>query len=61
MTRETFQKHLRRSLKQHANQKEAARAWGVSPQYLSDVLRGHREPGPRLLEALGLRRVVEFR
>ncbi len=29
---------------------------GVSPSYLSDVLAGRREPGPKILAALGLSR-----
>ena len=33
----------------------------VSPQYLSDVLAERREPGPKMLDALGLERVVTYR
>jgi transcriptional regulator with XRE-family HTH domain len=33
----------------------------VSPGYLRDILHGHREPGPKILEALGLERVVTYR
>ncbi len=32
----------------------------LSPQYVSDVLRGHRKPGPAMLKALGFRRVVSY-
>lgn len=32
----------------------------LSPSYLSDVLLGRREPGPKLLAALGLRKVVSY-
>lgn len=28
----------------------------ISPQYLSSVLRGHADPGPKILTALNLRR-----
>lgn len=38
--------------------REAARRWGVSPAYLSDVLNGRRAPGPSVLEPLGYERVV---
>jgi transcriptional regulator with XRE-family HTH domain len=31
-----------------------AKALGVSAGYLSDLLKGHRKPGPKLLGALGL-------
>jgi hypothetical protein len=34
---------------------------GVSSQYLSDVLRGARDPGPKILVALGLERVITYR
>lgn len=40
------------------------KAWseehGLSESYVSDVLRGKVEPGPGILEALGLRRVVLY-
>jgi transcriptional regulator with XRE-family HTH domain len=38
-----------------------AKELGVSPAYLSDVMRGKREPGPKILEPLGLVRVVTYR
>lgn len=41
-------------------QQIAASAWRVSPQYVSDVLAGRREPGQKLLKALGYRRVVIY-
>jgi len=39
----------------------AAEELDVSPQYLSDVLHRRREPGPKILKAIGLERVVEYR
>lgn len=33
---------------------------GVSPGYLGDVLHGRRDPGEKLLAALGLRKVVDY-
>lgn len=40
------------------------RAWatehGVSPVYVSDVLSGRREPGEKILDALGLRKIVSY-
>lgn len=32
----------------------------VSPQYVSDVLRKRRDPGDKILKAMGLRRVVTY-
>lgn len=31
-----------------------ARQWGISTSYVNDVLRGRKEPGPKILRALGL-------
>jgi len=42
------------------NQAEAAKALGVSSQYLTDVLTGNRQPGPKILKALNLRRVFRY-
>ena len=33
---------------------------GVSPAYVSDVLNKRREPGPALLHALGVRKIVTY-
>ena len=43
---------------QIGNQSRWARHAGVSPQYLTDVLRGRRSPGRAICNALGLERVV---
>lgn len=43
------------------NQKRLAAQLDVSESYLSDVMTGRREPGEKLLEALGLERVVTYR
>ena len=37
-----------------------AKAHGVSPTYVSDVLMGRREPGQSILDALGLERIVTY-
>lgn len=34
-----------------------ARKWRLSAPYISDVLRGRRDPGPKVLKKLGLRKV----
>lgn len=42
-----------------------AKAWadrqGVNPSYISDVLKKNRAPGPVILNALGLEKVVTYR
>jgi hypothetical protein len=37
-----------------------AKQLGLSAQYLCDVLLGRREPGPKMLKALGLRKEVRY-
>ena len=51
---------LRRKARTAGSQKALAEALGVTPAFLSDVLHGKREPGPTMLRALGLRRVVVY-
>lgn len=43
------------------SQAEVARKIGISPQYLHDVLNERRGPGDKILDYLGLERVVTFR
>lgn len=42
------------------NQAYWARHHGISPQHVSDVLAGRKEPGDKLANAMGLRRVVSY-
>ena len=42
-------------------QAELARELGIKPAYLSDILAFRREPGPRVLKALGLTKIVTYR
>lgn len=44
----------------HSTMKELARRIGVSPQYLSDIIAKRREPGPKILKALGYTKVVAY-
>lgn len=41
-------------------QVEFALRAGVTQQYISDILRGKREPGPKILDALGLQKVIVY-
>lgn len=43
------------------SQKGFAQKIGVSEQYLSDILKGRREPGPKILKWFGLERTVYYR
>ena len=42
------------------NQLEVARALGISPQYLNDVIHYKHSPGRKLLSALGYGRIVFY-
>jgi len=37
-----------------------ALALGVSTSHLNDVLRGRRKPGPKIIRALGFKKVVSY-
>lgn len=54
-----------RALERAVRKAGSAKAWaegaGVSEQYVSDVRLGRRDPGPAVLAALGLERVVRYR
>lgn len=51
---------LRKECKAAGSQSKFAEKHGVSAAYVSDVLNGRQDPGPALLTALGLRRVVLY-
>ena len=59
MDKTTIIKMLQRLVKEHGSQKAAAVNIGVKPSYFNDVLQGRREPGPKILVALGLRKGYE--
>ena len=49
---------LRRQCEQSGSLRKAAIALGVSAAYLSDILSGKRQPGPKILAPLGYSRTV---
>lgn len=61
MTKSELIEHLRQLLAEAGTQKELAARLGVSAAYLGDVLLGRKEPGKKLLAALGVERVVIYR
>jgi transcriptional regulator with XRE-family HTH domain len=46
---------LRAFVQRHDRQRDAAKALGISPQYLGDLLRGRRAFSDGMLKKLGLR------
>lgn len=51
---------LRDACDKAGDQKSFSEKTGISQQYISDVLKGKREPGQAILTALGLERVVSY-
>ena len=43
-----------------SSQVEVARELGVSPQYLHDVLKDRRQPGKKILAAMGFERLTVY-
>jgi DNA-binding transcriptional regulator YdaS (Cro superfamily) len=60
MTLQDLLNELGEIIAQFPSQKTAAKKLGVSPQYLNDVVQKRREPGPKLLKAMKLRRVESY-
>ncbi len=52
---------VRAEVVQAGSMRKLARQWGMSPPYLSDVLKRYRPPGPSILSNLGLQRHVDYR
>ena len=52
---------LRKRCEEHGSQKAFAKMHDISAQYVTDVLHNkRREPGPKILDALGLRKVITY-
>lgn len=61
-TAEQVRKKLWTGLSSRAhNQLTLAKAIGISPQYLNDILHGNREPCEKCLQWLGLEKIVVYR
>lgn len=52
---------LRAAVEEFGTQTAFAAKHGISLPYVNDVLRGHRDPGDKILDALGLEKVVTYR
>lgn len=60
LTQMEAQVRLARRIREAGSLRQFAQAHAVSPSYVSQVASGKLPIGDRLLEAIGLRRVVEF-
>lgn len=61
MTPDSVRALIRRACREAGSQKAWAKRHGVNEAFLSQVLRGEREPSPAILEPFGLERVVIYR
>lgn len=61
MTKDDVLDKLRKAVNRLDGQRKWAAQAGVSQQYVADVLAGRREPGQKILDGLGLERVVSYR
>jgi hypothetical protein len=59
-TREEVIQMLREYVEDCGSQKEAASKIGISAQYMNDLMRGRRSPGPAVLETMKLKRVMVY-
>lgn len=61
MTKDSLIKILHKMKDRHETWTRLAESLGLSAQYLQDIKDGRREPGKKLLTALGMEKVVEYR
>lgn len=61
MNEQDVLERLRVAIEQAGSQSAFAEQHGISLQYVNDVLRKRREPGQKILNALGIERVVTYR
>lgn len=60
-TRDELIDLIRIAVKVAGSQRALARQWEVAPAYITDLLHGLRDPGPKILDALGYERVVFYK
>jgi len=51
---------LRKRCAEAGSQRKFAQQHGISPQYVADVLSGNREPGEKILAAIGVHRETRY-
>lgn len=60
MTKAQVIARIKVKMKAYPTARAAAAALNVAPSQLGEVLMGRRDPGPQLLEAMGLQRVTTY-
>jgi len=61
MTLTSFRKHLAKLAEEAGSQRNLAKRLGISPMFICDVLKGRRDPGDKMLKAMGFERRVSIR
>jgi len=61
LTEQDVLARLSAAIKVAGSQTAFAQQHGISDQYVSDAMRGRRELGQKILDALGIERVVSYR
>lgn len=56
----SFRKLLKDMAEEAGSQRNLAKKLGVSPMFICDILQGRREPGGKILKAMGLQREVRI-
>ena len=60
-TEEQVRDLLRAAIERWSTQKAFAEHHGLSPQYITDVMKGRREPAARICQIVGIERTVVYR
>jgi hypothetical protein len=60
-TKQELVERLRTAIASAGSQEAFAAQHDIAAAYISDVMRGRREPGQKILDALGVERVVTYR
>lgn len=60
LTSKDVRAELRDMLKDAGSQASLARQLGITPTHMGDLLDGTREPGAKVLPALGLKKVILY-
>lgn len=60
LNRDEVTELIRDLIKQEGTQTAAAAKLGIVPPYLSDLLRGKRDPGPEVLSFFGLEKKIIY-
>lgn len=60
MTDTELREEIRKRIRQIGTQKEAAKRWGFSDQFINDIIKGRRNITKKLLAAIGYKRTVIY-